>query len=547
MTYFIKRFESALQTQWQAPALNDYGQTPLTYGELADRIARLHLLWSRAGLSAGDKIAINAASSARWVETFMAVVAGGYVAVPLLNGYLPHDTQRLIDHSDSRILYTEAAAFEKMQFDEMPQLLAAIDLRTGALLAARNGFEEHYTTLADHFWAKYPNGLTATDVCYPQRSMEELCVINYTSGSTGNPKGVMLTVGNFSSNVDEILPVFPFLAGDGYLSILPLAHIFGLTVDAITPLCSGMHLTVLATLPIPQTLKAALQEVKPRLFFAVPLVLNKMTDYTIGEFVNSKSGREKLADWRNHPDFCTALRTIFMAAFGGRCEAILTGGAAIPSQIEELLTVKLQAPFLTGYGMTECAPVISLGHPQTYRIRSCGQIQPSYTYRIDSADPERLAGELCVKGPCVFSGYYKNEEATRAAFTPDGFFRTGDLGTVNRQGHLFLVGRCKSMLLSTNGQNIFPEEVEVVLNTLPYVAESLLVQRQNRLVALIVPNGDKMVADSIDRQTLEEVMRKNLDELNQRIPAYSAVVDYELMEAPFAKTPKGSIKRFMYA
>ena len=547
MTYFIHRFLQSLNTQWEAPALNDYGREAITYGELARRIVRLHLLWREAGLQQGDKIAIHAASSSAWVETFMAVVSGGYVAVPLLNGYLPLDTQRLVDHADSRILYTDAASFEKMSFEDMPQLLAAIDLRTGALLAARNGFAEHYNELDRHFWATYDKGFTRADVCFPDRQMEEVCVINYTSGSTGNPKGVMLTVGNFSSNVDEVLPAFPFLRGEGYLSILPLAHIFGLTVDAITPLCAGMHLTILAALPIPHTLKTALQEVRPRLFFAVPLVLNKMIDYTIGEFIHSKSGSEKLADWRNHPDFCSALRTIFMAAFGGRCEAILTGGAAIPSQTEELLVTKLRAPFMTGYGMTECAPVISLGHPENYRIRSAGRMQQSYTYRIDSSDPERLAGELCVKGPCVFSGYYKNEAATRAVFTPDGFFRTGDLGTVTREGDLFLVGRCKSMLLSTNGQNIFPEEIEVILNTLPYVAESLIVQRQNRLVALIVPNADKAMADHIDHTTLEGLMQKNLDELNQRIPAYSAVIDYELMEKPFAKTPKGSIKRFMYA
>lgn len=544
---FIDRFAKTLRKQWNALALNNFGEEPITYKELATRIEHHHLLWRRMGLKAGDKIAINAASSAQWVEIFMAIVSGGYVAVPLLNGYQPGDTQRLIDHSDSRILYVETALFERMSFEEMPQLLAAIDLRSGTLLASRNGFDEEYTNLGKTFNEAHSNGFTEADIQYPNRHRDDVCVINYTSGSTGNPKGVMLTVGNFSTNVDEIISVLPFCEGDRYLSILPLAHIFGLTVDAIVTLCSGMHVTVLCSLPVPQTLKTALLEVRPRLFFAVPLVLSKMLDFTIGEFINSKTGKDKLFEWQNHPDFCKALRTIFMSAFGDRCEGIVTGGAAIPKEIEELLYEKMQVPFLTGYGMTECAPVISLGRLDDYRMRSCGQIQASYAYRIDSTDPEHMAGELCVKGPCVFSGYYKNEDATQSSFTPDGFFRTGDLGTVTKDGHLFLVGRCKSMLLSTNGQNIYPEEIEVILNTMPYVAESLIVHRQNRLVALIVPQAEKMVNDQLDSETLDKVLRRNIEELNKRIPSYSTVVEYELMESPFAKTPKGSIKRFMYS
>ena len=547
MISFIKRFEQAVQTHWHQPAVSNYRQNPLLYADLAAEIEQLHLLWRKAGLEAGDKITINAASSEAWIRLFMAVVSGGYVAVPLLNGYTPHDTQQLIAHSDSRILYTEESLFAKMDFEAMPALLAAIDTRTGQLLASRDDFESLYQNRHHDFAQHHPTPLRPEEIHYTTREMEQVCVINYTSGSTGNPKGVMLTIGNFSSNVDAITSIFPFEAQERYLSILPLAHIFGLTVDGITPLCTGMHLTILAALPTPTTLKAALCEIRPRLFFAVPLVLSKMIDYTIGEFVQSKSGREKLADYRNHPDFCAALRTIFMAAFGGRCEYILTGGAAIPTQIEELLHAKLQAPFMTGYGMTECAPVISIGLTGAYKLRSCGQILPHYQYRIDSPDPERLAGELQVKGPSLFAGYYKNPEATAEAFTTDGYFRTGDLGIADSHRHLFLVGRCKSMLLSTNGQNIFPEEIEVILNTFPYVAESLIVQRQNRLVALIVPNTERVATDHLDADTLHEIMRRNLEELNHRIPAYSVVTDFELLNEPFAKTPKGSIKRFRYA
>lgn len=546
MKTFINYFEESVRNAWEQPAVNDFRHEATTYGQLATEITTLHLLWREVGLQRGDKIAVNAASSSNWIKLFMATITGGYVAVPLLNGYLPTDTQRLVDHSDSRLLYTERALFEKMDFETMPHLMAVIDLRSGELLAARGDFAQHYEARNEIFERTYADGLTARQVCYAARELDEVCVINYTSGSTGNPKGVMLTVGNFTHQVVTLLPKLPFNRGEGYLSILPLAHIFGLTVDGILPLCAGMHLTILAAMPIPTTVKAALREVNPRMFFAVPLVIHKLVEQTIGEFVHSKSGTERLADPQNHPDFCEALRTIFMAAFGSRCEMIYTGGAAIPTQIEELLATKLQAPFLTGYGMTECTPVISLGLLDAYQLKSCGRIIEGYDYRIDSSDPERLAGELLVKGASVFAGYYKNPEATAAAHTPDGYFRTGDLALMDRAGNLFLVGRCKSMLLSTNGQNIFPEEIEVILNTMPYVGESLIVQRQNLLVALVVPDMEKVEQNGIQADSLREVMRHNLDELNRRIPTYSQISEIELQRDPFAKTPKGSIKRFLY-
>lgn len=542
MKNFITIFEASMRRCWEQPALNDFRQEPITYGELATQIVTLHRLWREAGLQPGDKITIQAASTSEWIKLFMATISGGYVAVPLLSGYLPSDSQRLIDHSESRLLYTDRAAFEKMDFEAMPRLIAAIDLRSGDLLAARGDFEACYQR-REQF---RPTNFTPADLAFAPRATEELCVINYTSGSTGNPKGVMLTVGNFSDQVTALQPRLPFTAGKGYLSILPLAHIFGLTVDGIMPLCSGMHLTILAAMPIPSTVRAALREVQPEMFFAVPLVINKLTDCTIGEFIRSKSGAERLAAYTEHPDFCEALATIFLSAFGKQCRMIYTGGAAIPSDVEQLLAQKLQIPFMTGYGMTECTPVISLGLQGEYKLRSCGRILPSYEYRINSSDPERLAGELLVKGPSVFAGYYKNPEATAAAFTEDGFFRTGDLAVMDREGHLFLVGRCKSMLLSTNGQNIFPEEIEVILNTLPYIAESIIVQRKHNLVALIVPNQDQVVADHLNAETLHDILSRNLEELNRRLPTYAHVGEFELRTEPFAKTPKGSIKRFLY-
>lgn len=547
MEYFIRTFENTLRNCWDKPALDEYKTSSITYGQFAADIETIHLYFKAAGLEYGDKIAINARSSANWIKTFMAAISGGYVAVELFNGYTPKDTQALVHHSDSRILFTEKNIFNGMDIETMPNIMGVIDLHSGELLASRGDFAKIYADRDQLFAAAHPNGFTAADVHYDERPMDELCAIMYTSGSTGFPKGVMLTVRNFSANIDMIPAHCPYHAGDNYVSVLPYAHIFGLTFDGIAPLCFGMHLVVLFVPPVPSNLKPALREFKPRVFFAVPLILRKMIEDTIGEFINSKSGKAKLDNYEQNPDFCDALRTIFMEGMGGNIEEFVTGGAAIPDRIEQLLAIKLKTPFVTGYGMTECAPLISVGHLGSYKLKSVGEyVQEHVSVRFDSKDPEHVAGELLVKGDVVFVGYYKNEEATKAAFTEDGWFHTGDLGTMDKDNTLFLVGRCKSMLLSSNGQNIYPEEIEVVLNNMPFVAESLVVSRKEKLVALIVPDQNALADAGTDADNLTKIMDANLAALNKIIPAYSVVSSYEIQLEPFAKTPKGSIKRFMY-
>ncbi len=547
MEYFIKTFERTLHKCWEKPALDEYKSSSETYGRLAVDIETIHLYFKAAGLQYGDKIAINARSSANWIKTFMAAISGGYVAVELFNGYTAKDTQALVDHSDSRILFTEKAIFKDMDFESMPKLLGVIDLKSGALLASRGNFANIYAQRDQYFVQAHPTGLKPDDIHYCDRPMDEMCAIMYTSGSTGFPKGVMLTVRNFSANIDMIPNHCPYHEGDNYVSVLPYAHIFGLTFDAIAPLCYGMHLVVLFVPPVPSNLKPALREFKPRVFFAVPLILRKMIEDTIGEFVTSKSGKAKLDNYEDNPDFCNALKIIFMEGMGGNIEEFVTGGAAIPDKIEQLLAVKLKTPFVTGYGMTECAPLLSIGHLGHYKLKSVGEyVSEHVDAKIDSPDQQHVAGELLVKGDVVFSGYYKNEEATKAVFTEDGWFRTGDLGTIDKDGTIFLVGRCKSMLLSSNGQNIYPEEIEVVLNNMPFVAESLVVSRNEKLVAIIVPDQNALADAGADSKSLEQIMDANLAGLNKIIPAYSAVSSYELHYEPFEKTPKGSIKRFRY-
>lgn len=544
---FIEKFENTMVECWDNQALNDYGHDSITYGELAREIAMLHLIWKKAGLNEGDKVALNAASSASWAKVFMAAMTGKYVSCQLFNGFTPQDTQKLTVHSDSRILYTEKGIFDKMDVSTMPDLIAIFDTKTQDLLYSRNGFEEIYNNREQLFAQAYPNGYRKEDLKHCGRSMEDTCCIMYTSGSTGFPKGVMISAKNISMNVWSAPQFFPFRRGENYLSVLPYAHIFGLTIDMIMCLSTGMHLTVLGLPPIPQILKKALCEVRPHVCMMVPLILEKMTEYAIGDFIHTPKSVAKLENPAENRDFCDALRTIFISAMGGNLEVMATGGAPLRPELESLLAEKIEFPLVTGYGMTECAPLIALGRKGDYKLKSCGYVTPKMQVNIQSSDPTSIAGELWVKGDYVFQGYYKNPAADKEVFTEDGWFKTGDLGTLDAEGHLFLVGRCKSMLLASNGQNVFPEEIETVLNAKPYIAESIIVQRENQFVALIVPNADLAVGNNLDSATMQEIIRQNVDATNKEIPAYSQISKYEIMNEPFAKTPKGSIKRFLYS
>lgn len=548
MQHFVKRFEETIKRRWDKPALTEFRNYTLTYAELAAEVRTIQLLYEAVGLKKGDKIAINAKSSGNWGKIFMATVSGGYVAVELFNGFTPKDTQALVDHSDSRILFTEKPIAAKMDFEAMPQVLGVIDTHSGELLFSRENFAQIYQGRYELLAKAYPGGLKPEDVNFPESNLDELCAIMYTSGSTGFPKGVMLTARNFSSQVEVVPTVYPYREGDNYVSLLPYAHIFGLTFDLIMPISIGLHVVVLFAPPIPANLKPAMMQYKPKVFFSVPLVLGKMIENSVGEFINSKTGKARLDDYENNPDFCQALNIILNQALGGNLEVFVTGGAAIPTKFETLLAEQLKLPFVTGYGMTEASPSICLGRLGNYRLKSCGKILDGCVEgKWDSPDPANIPGELLIRGDGVFTGYYKNDEATRAAFTQDGWFHTGDMGTMDDNGNVTLSGRCKSMLLGTNGQNIYPEEIEVVLNGLPFVAESLIVSRDEKLTALIVPNQDALGDTGTDAEGLKDIMVANIKALNKLVPGYSQVASYEIRYEPFAKTPKGSIKRFLYA
>ena len=543
---FIRLFQSAVKDCWDRPALSDFRKSTITYRELAERVYTLDIIWKKAGLKPGDKIAINTKSCALGASVFMAAVSKGYVAVHLYNAFTPADTQRLVIHSDSKILYTEKRTFDEMNFDEMPQVLCAIDCATGDVLASRNGVGELYANAQSLFAAEYPASLKPADfkVCNPD--LDDVCAILYTSGSTGNPKGVMLTYRNYTANVQGIRPGFPFHPRENYLSLLPHAHSFGLTCDVVIPMTMGMHVTVLGIPPIPVNVQAALQEVKPRIFYGVPLIFVKFAEFVLGDEIHSPEGKAKLDNYKDNPEYCKMLHDKLINAMGGNIEVFATGGAAIPSEVESLLVYKLQLPFITGYGLTELAPIVSYGKLGKYIPKSCGEYLPEIMeIKIDSPDPEHIAGELSVKGDVVFKGYYKNPEAT-AQVLQDGWFRTGDMGTIDKDRNVFLLGRSKNMILADNGQNVYPEEIEVILNELPYVAESIVLQRESRIIALIVPNMDALDKAGINADALDAIMKQNIALLNSKLPAYSTVNGFELRFEPFAKTPKGSIRRFMY-
>ena len=543
---FIKLFEGAVRDSWDHPALSDFRKSTITYRELAERIDTLDLIWKKAGLKRGDKIAINARPSAMGASLYYAATSKGYVAVELYNAFTPADTQKLVNHSDCKILYTEKRTFDAMDFEQMPNVLCAIDCITGEILASRNGVDEIYRSGAQLLAERYPSGMKPSDFRVIDVDLDDICAILYTSGSTGNPKGVMLTYRNDTANVQAITPGFPFHKGGNYLSLLPHAHSFGLMCDVVIPLTIGMHVTVLGMPPIPMTVQQALMEVKPNIFYGVPLIFVKFAEYVLGSDINSPEGKAKLADYENHPEYCQMLHDKLMAAMGGNIEVFATGGSAIPSEVESLFVYKLKVPFITGYGPTELAPIVSYGKLGKYIPKSCGEYIPEVMeVRIDSPDPEHIAGELYVKGDVVFCGYYKNPEAT-AEVLKDGWFRTGDIGTIDKDNNVFLLGRSKNMILTENGQNVYPEEIEVVLNELPYVAESIVLQRDHKIIALIVPNMDALDKAGLGADGLDAVMRQNIVALNGKLPAYSAVNDYELRFEPFSKTPKGSIRRFMY-
>ena len=543
MKHYFTRLEEAMRANWERPALGNYRGELFTFGEVATNIAKLHVLYEAVGLKKGDKVALCAKNSARWGIAFFSANTYEAVVVPILADFHPDSVNSLVDHSESTVLFTDTDIWSKLDITKMPTVKAVVSTADFKLLyAADEKIQAANDNLQNLFDEKYPKGFSAADVSYPTDNDKELAIINYTSGTTSAPKGVMLRYECISANVafgQKRLPSYP---EDKIVSMLPMAHMYGMMFELIYPLCGGSSIYYLGKTPTPALLLGAMAEVKPYLVITVPLVMEKIFKSKVAPIVNKPVMKVLTAIPGINQIIFKKVRTSLLNAFGGNVREIVMGGAALNPDVEKWFR-KFKLPFTVGYGMTEAAPLMAYEDWWDFASKSCGKPIDTVEVRIDSEDPYNKVGEIQARGMNIMSGYYKNEEATKAAFTEDGWMRTGDLGLLDEKGNIFIKGRSKNMILSANGQNIYPEEIEAAVNNQPYVIESVVVDRGARLVALIYMDSEKAKAEGVD---LEEYKKAIMAEVNKSMPAYSKVNVVEYMTEPFEKTPKMSIKRFMY-
>ncbi len=542
MTHYFERLQSQITAHWDKNALCDYGGECYTFGNLATQIAKMHLLFKALGIKKGDRIAICAKNQARWGITFLSINTYEAVVVPLLADFHPDNISSIVDHSESVALFADPEIWNKLDLSRMPQLKYAISVNDFSLLWGRDEDRSAFDSLEERFIQAYPNGFTAEDLHLPTGNDKDLAVINYTSGSTGDPKGVMLRYECFSANVEYSHKRIPSYPEDNLLSILPLAHMFGMVIELIYPLCGGSTVYFLGKAPSPTLLLKAMRDVRPYLVIAVPMVFEKIYRSKLKPMMEKKSVRFLMSVPGFRHIIYNRMRKGLDDAFGGRVRMYIMGGAAVNADVEAFLH-KIGFHFTVGYGMTEAAPLLTYEDWDKFVLRSCGKAIDCVQLRIDSEDPRRIDGEIQAKGVNIMSGYFKNEKATKAAFTADGWFNTGDLGIIDSKGNVFIKGRSKSMLLSSNGQNIYPEEIESVINSQPCVIESLVVQRDFKLIALVYFDKDALKKE---KRVLEALKDEIIQATNARMPKYSQLCGIEVVEDPFQKTPKASIKRFLY-
>lgn len=541
--HYFSRLENTIKSNWDGMALANYRGESFTFGELATQIAKFHVFFETAGLKKGDKVALCAKNSARWGITFFAANTYEAVLVPILADFHPESVNSLVDHSESKILLTDTDIWNKLDITKMPTVQAVFSSSDFSLLyAADENIQKACDDLDALFAARYPNGFTASDVAYPTDNDKELAIINYTSGTTSAPKGVMLRYECVSENVTFGQKRLSTGPGDTLVSMLPMAHMYGMMFELIYPICNGAAVYYLGKTPTPALLLGALKEVKPYLVITVPLVMEKIFKSKVAPIVNKPVMKVLCSIPGLNQVIFKKVRNTLLEAFGGRIREIVMGGAALNPDVEKWFR-RFKLPFTVGYGMTEAAPLLAYEDWWEFAPKSCGKAVDSVEVRIDSEDPYTKVGEIQAKGISLMSGYYKNEEATAAAFTADGWMRTGDLGLLDKKGNIFIKGRSKNMILSANGQNIYPEEIEAVVNNQPYVIESVVVDRGAKLVALVYMDADAIKNAGVDVELYKVEL---MAEVNKSMPAYSKVGLVEIMAEPFEKTPKMSIKRFMY-
>ena len=541
--HYFSRLENTIKSNWDGIALANFRGETFTFGELAKQIARFHVFFETVGLKKGDKVALCAKNSARWGITFFAANTYEAVLVPILADFHPESVNSLVDHSESKVLLTDSDIWSKLDIAKMPQIQAVFSSSDFSLLyASDEKIQKACDNLDALFEAKYPTGFSAEHVSYPTANDKDLAIINYTSGTTSAPKGVMLRYECLTENVSFGQKRLPCGPGDTLVSMLPMAHMYGMMFELIYPLCGSACVYYLGKTPTPALLLGAMAEIKPYLVITVPLVMEKIFKGKVAPIVNKPAMKVICAIPGLNKVIFKKVREKLLTAFGGNVREIVMGGAALNPDVEKWFR-KFKLPFTVGYGMTEAAPLMAYEDWWEFASKSCGKAIDTVEVRIDSEDPYTKVGEIQARGLNIMSGYYKNEEATAAAFTADGWMRTGDLGIIDAAGNIFIKGRSKNMILSANGQNIYPEEIEAVINNQDYVIESVVVDRGASLVALVYVDGDKLAADGLN---LDEQMTLMRTAVNAEMPAYSKITKVEVMDQPFEKTPKMSIKRFMY-
>lgn len=546
---FIKLYENSFKENWDLPCYTDYGEdTTFTYGQVAKEIAKLHLLFHHCSLRRGDKISIIGKNTSRWCIAYMATVTYGAIVVPILQDFKPNDVHHIVNHSESTFLFTSDNIWENLEEEALSGLRAVFSLTDFRCLHQRDGetVQKFMKNIDAAMKKNFPQGFHTEDIQYTELSNDKVMLLNYTSGTTGFSKGVMITGNNLAGNVTFGIRTGLLKKGEKVLSFLPLAHAYGCAFDFLTATAVGTHVTLLGKTPSPKILMKAFEEVKPNLIITVPLVIEKIYKNVIQPLINKRSMKWALNIPLLDNQIYAQIRKKLIDALGGRFKEVIIGGAAMNPEVTDFF-YKIRFPFTIGYGMTECAPLISYAPWNEFIPRSAGKILDIMEVRIESEDPYTLTGEIQVRGENVMKGYYKNEEATCEVFTEDGWLKTGDLGTIDANGFIYIRGRSKTMLLSSNGQNIFPEEIEAKLNNMPFVMESLVIERNKKLVALVYPDYESL--DSLGLNTpenLKTVMEENLKNLNKLIGNYEQVSKIQLYPTEFEKTPKKSIKRFLY-
>lgn len=546
---FIKLYEKSFKENWLRNALSDYGDaTAMRYADVSEEIARIHLLYEKMHLRKGDKVALIGKNSTKWVLAYMATITYGAVIVPILQDFNPNDVHHIVNHSEAIALWVSDSIWENLEEEKMDALRAVFSLNDARCICQHDGeaIQKMVRTLDKEFKQRYPNGFLAADVKYADVGNEELILLNYTSGTTGFTKGVMLSANNLAGNVMFALRSGLMHNHTRILSFLPLAHAYGCAFELLSPLASGGHVTLLGKIPSPKILLQGMSMVKPTIILSVPLVLEKIYKKQVQPLLNQRAMRLALSIPLLDTRILATIQKKLVNAFGGEFMQVVIGGAPLNPEVESFL-LKIKFPLTVGYGMTECGPLISYSPYSEYMENSCGKILDGMEIRIDHPDPITKVGEICVRGENVMMGYYKNDAAQHDVFDSEGWFHTGDLGTVDQNGFIYIRGRNKSMLLGANGQNIYPEEIEAKLNNLPFVMESLVIENDGKLIALVYPDYEGVDESHIAHEELQMVMEQNRIVLNKELASYEIISKIVLYPNEFEKTPKKSIKRYLYA